>query len=250
MDLSSIFDLFTPTNHAVHIRIFSPTTTRLFFTNDRLKRLHSPRWTVSHVSLDYGPLPNESQRDKMSAPVEMINAAVQAKTDGVDALVICCIDDPGLIAVQKAVKILVVSVPQISVAIPAEYNHRFGALVLDWIAPMVEDIAAKYSKEGLYVGCRPVDISACGTQIRSEDVQDLLNKAALELVQGEGKPEVIILSCGSFLGCGNGIKNYLSARGIKMEVLDPMYNAVSAAHYSISLIKSGKAELPRQYYDP
>jgi hypothetical protein len=84
-----------------------------------------------------------------------------------------------------------------------------------------------------------VDLSGLNNQTQVNDVQDLLNERALAMMQDRSAPDVVVLPCGSFPGCGEGINEYLSNNGF--EVVKVIEGIVSTVSYLHTLFYQGRA---------
>lgn len=61
----------------------------------------------------------------------VVEAALQAETDGFDAVVVNCFDDPGVVEARGVVNIPVFGICEPSLHFICQLGHRFGALVPD-----------------------------------------------------------------------------------------------------------------------
>ncbi|MDQ4409088.1 hypothetical protein RBU00_25515 [Rhizobium sp. AN63] len=80
----------------VHIRVVSPIVTRGFRKLADLKALEYPGIRLSHAEIATGPGSIESEFEAaMSVPGTLLEIA-RAEREGVDAVIIDCMGDPGL----------------------------------------------------------------------------------------------------------------------------------------------------------
>ncbi|CEL06500.1 hypothetical protein ASPCAL09677 [Aspergillus calidoustus] len=220
----------------IRIVIITPVAIDLSFWKPQIDRLCRAGVEVTETSLLAGPASIESRVDEAMAVPGMLAAALQAERDGAHALVISCMSDPGLDALREAVTIPVVSVAQVSMATAASLAHNFGIVtVLDRAAPILRANAAHCGYERRYVGCRSVEIPVLEIHSRAREVQEGLNRLALELVEREGAGAVI-LGCGGLMGCAGEIREFLAKRGIAVPVIDPLPTTVS---FAVTLVEQG-----------
>ncbi|RAH78788.1 hypothetical protein BO86DRAFT_421317 [Aspergillus japonicus CBS 114.51] len=221
---------------AIKIVIITPVTMDLTFYKPQIDRLCRAGVEVTEISLIVGPASIESRVDEAMAVPGMLAAALQAEKAGAHALVISCMSDPGLSALREAVAIPVVGVAQVSMATAATLAHSFGIVtVLSRIAPILQANAAHCGYERQYVGCRAVEIPVLDVHRRAREVQDGLNRLALELVEQEGAGAVI-LGCGALLGCAGEIRGFLAERGMAVPVVDPLPTTVA---FAVTLVEQG-----------
>jgi len=93
------------------ICVIVPIITKSFIKEDTRKRVGKyarPDTVVDFIWVDYGPASIESRYDEvMSAPF-VVKKAEWAEKNGYDAVVVSCMNDPGVKAAKEAVKIPVV----------------------------------------------------------------------------------------------------------------------------------------------
>ncbi len=217
----------------MHVTVITPVFTEGLLTEDELKSLSVNGLTVSGISLRSGPPSIESRVDDAFAVPGMILAAQQAQKDGADALVIDCMDDPGLGALRESVDIPVLGVAQTSMAICTSLAHSFG-IVTVISGGVFRDLVALYGYDRQFAGCRWVDIPVLELDNRMDEVHAGLIQHALQLVR-EGAAS-IILGCTGFMGCAGVIREHLRAEGFSVPVVDPLPTTVS---FAATLIQQG-----------
>jgi allantoin racemase len=165
----------------------------------------------------------------------MIALALEAERDGVDALVIDCMGDPGLGPLREAVEIPVLGVAQTAMSIAALLAQRFGVVtVLDRTTTMVNELVDLYGYARQYVGCAPIGVPVLQIHDNLPKVRADLAEAALRLVEDRGAA-AIILGCTGFLGCAQEIKARLQTAGHFIPVIDPVPTAVRMATTLVEL---------------
>jgi allantoin racemase len=131
----------------MHIRIINPTVTRRWEA-DTLRAYAvaaSPGTQTSVVSLDWGTASIENYHDHALAVPDILNKVVAAEREGVDAVIIDCMGDPGVAAARELVRIPVIGPAEASMHLAAMLGHRFSVLaVLEARIPMMEEQVALY----------------------------------------------------------------------------------------------------------
>jgi allantoin racemase len=217
----------------MHVTVITPILVEGLIDEEQYKNLGGNGLTVSGVSLPFGPRSIESRVDDAFAVPAMIAAAQQAQKDGADALVIDCMDDPGLGALREMVDIPVLGVAQTCMAISTSLAHSFG-IVTVISGGVFRDLVALYGYDRQFAGCLWVDVPVLELHERMDTVNDEVAQLALRLVR-EGAAS-IILGCTGFVGCAAVIRKTLRAEGFEVPVLDPLPTTVS---FATTLVKHG-----------
>ena len=91
----------------MRIRVITPVTNKIFAEKGARAYAENarPDVMVSSVSLEKGPASVESIYEESIAAPQVVRCAIEAERDGVDAVVIDCMNDPGLEAAREAVSI-------------------------------------------------------------------------------------------------------------------------------------------------
>lgn len=191
----------------------------------------------SNVALPAGPGSIESEFDEMLAAPYVVQRAMEAERDGVDAVMIDCMGDPGLDPAREAVNIPVLGPGETSLHTAAMLGHKFSFVtVLDSIRPMIEKRAAVYGIAEKMTPVRAINIPVLSI---SEDHDDLVNRlyaAALASIN-EDHADVIILGCTGFLGVAEELSERLSEeKGCPVPVINPIKITVMTA---FGLLKAG-----------
>ena len=102
------------------IRIIIPITSRNFAIkmSAGYAEIARPDTAISVVCLDKGPASLESQYEDAVAVPQVVLRTVDAEREGADAVIIDCMNDPGLQAAREAVSIPVVGPAQSSMLLP------------------------------------------------------------------------------------------------------------------------------------
>lgn len=103
---------------------------------------------LSVVYLDKGPAAIESSYDEALAVPDIVSKAVQAERDGLDAILLDCMANPGLAAAREKVSTLVLGPACTSMHIAAMLGHKFSVItILDSRIPQFERQALEMGLE-------------------------------------------------------------------------------------------------------
>jgi allantoin racemase len=213
----------------VHVRVLVPVTPSGPRSAEDLAGLGGPGITLSCAFIPEGPPSIESRFDEVFSVPWLIALAVEAEREGVDALVIDCMGDPGLAPLREAVGIPVLGVAQTAMSTAAMLAQRFGVVtVLDRTTPMVNELVDVYGYGRQYVGCSSIGVPVLKIHEDIGKVQADLAEAAVGLVE-QREAAAIILGCTGFLGCATAIRTRLEEAGYDIPVVDPVPTAVAMA---------------------
>ena len=188
---------------------------------------------VSQETITIGTSQIESEYDKALCIPQTISLAIKAEREGVDAIVINCMGDPGLSALREVVDIPVIGPNQAAMNTANMLGQKFGLVVLN------EEVISEHVKLASFYGfsSRLVAIESSGihahkiSEMLENDKQyffHILGDAAVAAVNKGAHS--IILGCTGFLGCATGIKEYLVQQGMaNIPVIDPIPNAILTA---------------------
>ncbi|MDA5194123.1 aspartate/glutamate racemase family protein [Govanella unica] len=218
------------------IRIITPHTTPRPTKLDELAGLDNfIDVTFSQVGLDTGPASIESAFDDALSAVGVVSRAIEAQNEGIDAVIIDCMGDPGLDAAREAVSIPVLGPGETGMHMAAMLGHKFSVVtILDRVCPILENHAKIYGVQDKLASVRPIDI-AVNDIAHNETllIEKLTEQSLLALTQD--KASVILLGCTGFLGISEKLSAALQDAGYPAPVLNPLRTAVMTAFGLISL---------------
>lgn len=214
---------------AVHIRIISPITTIGFRTEAAIRGLESPGTIVSGSQITRGPGSIESEYEAAMSVPDTILRIIEAEREGVDAVIIDCMGDPGMRAARETVRIPVLGPAQTAMHVAAMLGHRFSVVtVMRRLRASFENAAAIHGLSGRMASCRSVDIPVLELEHDLVATTAALIDEAQIAVERDGA-EAIIFGCTGLLGCAADVRDGLLARGIDIPVVDPIPTAVNVA---------------------
>jgi allantoin racemase len=222
------------------LRLVIPVVTKDFRDREELRLLGSPGTEISVVSIERGPVSIETAFDTALATPDTIRRIVEAEREGMDAVVIDCMDDPGMEAGRELVSIPVVGPSQASMHLAAILGHRFSIVtILDErsVAPF-ENQAKVYGVSEKLASVRWVEIPVLELHQDPERlVHDLVQESAAAIEQDQA--HVIIFGCTGMLGYAEQVRLGLEQLGHGgVPVIDPVPAAVRLAEVFVDLCLS------------
>jgi len=176
---------------------------------------------LSVVYLDKGPAAIESSYDEALAVPDIVSKAVQAERDGMDAVLLDCMANPGLAAAREKVSILVLGPASTSMHIAAMLGHKFSVItILDSLIPQFERLALEMGLERRLASVRSVNIPVLELDDHARTTAAMIEQA-LKAVREDGA-HVLIFGCTGMIGLDKDVKEGLRKQGITdVPVIDP-----------------------------
>ncbi len=206
-----------------------------------------PDTEISVRILDKGPACIESRYDEAVAVPGVVRKIVEAEGDGVDAVIVDCMADPGVEAAREMVSIPVVGPAEASYHAAAMLGHKFSVVtILESLAPVVDDIIRKAGLITRLASVRAVNIPV----LELDDQARLLSALVEQSVKAvrEDGAHVIVFGCTGFTGLSGKVEAGLKELGIvDVPVIDPAVLAVKIAEVLVAL---GLSHSKRTYPAP
>lgn len=214
---------------------------------ENLRAAAIPGTQLEIVSLDWGPESIESRVDDDLAAPGVLLSAIQAERQGADAILIYCMNDPGLAAAREAVRIPVVGPAQASMHLAAMLSHRFSIVTTGTNdIPVVEELVARYRMTGRLASVRAIDIPVLELGVQIEATREVVVSVAEAAVLQDGAG-AIILGCTLLADLAPEIRSSLAARDIDVPLINP---ALAALRLAETLAALGLSHSPRSYTPP
>lgn len=219
-----------------HIRVVTPITTHGFRKLSDFAALASSEIEISLKEIDKGPASIECEYDEMLAVPDTVAKIVDAEREGVDAVVIDCMGDPGLKPGRECVAIPVVGPCEAAMHAAAMLGHTFSVItVLKRLRAQFENQAKLYGVGGKFASVRAVDIPVLELESDLGSVKRMLTEQALLAIEEDGA-DAIIFGCTGMLGCADAVREGLLAKGYDVPVIDPVPYAIGLA---ATLVEAG-----------
>ncbi|MCL6430873.1 MAG: aspartate/glutamate racemase family protein [Anaerolineae bacterium] len=207
----------------------------------------SPGTEVSIVSLEWGTEAIEVRSDDAWAAPGVLSRAIEAEHEGVDAVIIACMDDPGLYAAREAVRIPVVGPLEASLHLAGILAHRFSIITTrQEDIPAVEELVQLYRMPDRLASVRAMDLPVLELRAGRGSTFDALVAAGERAVREDGAG-ALIPGCTLLAPLAGRLQMALADRGCEVPVLDPCRVAMGFAEALVSL---GLAHSTRTYARP
>jgi len=221
----------------MRIRIIAPITNPGFAqAAQQVYAEHArPDTRISAVSLDSGPDSVESLHEESIAVPQVVRRAIEAERDGVDAVIIDCMNDPGLEASREAVSIPVVGAAQASMLLAAMLAHKFSV-----ISTAARDVypaallARRYGLATSHASTRWVDIPVLDLRHDTGRLLQTLVEESTRAIQLDGA-HAIVFGCTGMRGMSMAVERELKQRGMHAIVIDPSLAALKWAEILVDL---------------
>jgi allantoin racemase len=199
---------------------------------------------VSFSFLEHGPDAVESMYEDAIAVPETVLRALEAERAGADALIIHCMNDPGLEAIRSVVKIPVVGAAQATMLVTGMLAHKFSIIAtgLRDVRPF-ELLVNRYSLQDKYASIRWIDIPVLDLQTHKEQLIEATVDEVTKAVEKDGA-HGIILGCAVMRVVINEVKEILLAKGINIPIIDP---ALAPLKWVETLLALGLSHSQRTY---
>lgn len=180
---------------------------------------------VTNAQVTQGPASIESAVDEVLAAPGVVDAAIKAEVDGVQAVVIDCMLDPGLDAAREAVSIPVIGCGE--AAMRAALTNFAVVTVLQRQERAFADLAAKYGLADTLIEIIGIGVPVLALETDRETALAATIEGSKRAVKRGATS--IIFGCTGMLGFAEEVSAALD--GIK--VIDPLTNAISLAHEAV-----------------
>lgn len=232
----------------MRIRIITPITTKDFAKLDPFLDLVSAETDLDMVQIETGPASIESYFDEMLAVPGTVACAIEAERDGVDAVVINCMGDPGMHPAREAVAIPVIGPCEATMHLAAMLGHTFSVLtVMCRLRPHFENQAKVYGVREKLASVRAVEIPVLELERDWDAMIRSLTDEAERAVLDDGA-SVVMFGCTGMAGAAEAVQAGLEARGLDgVPVIDSMAAAIKVAE---AVVGSGLTHSKRAYPYP
>jgi allantoin racemase len=231
------------------IRVIAPVTTQAFVADTAAvyREAARPDTEISVVGLDRGPASIESDYEEALAVPDVLAKARAAEKDGMDAVVIDCMADPGVDAARELLTIPVVGPAQASMHLAAMLAHKFSLIgIMERDIPIFHRLFVKFGLEGKVASVRVVNIPVLGLDDDPARLTEAVVGASLQAVSEDGA-HAILLGCTGMKGVARAVSEELAERGYPVPVINPSLVALKLAE---SLVDMGLAHSKRTYPPP
>ncbi len=214
---------------SVHIRVVTPVIpTGLTHPLD-FEGLLDPGDRIDFVELEVGPASLEGAFDEALAAAATVARIIEAEAEGADAVVVDCMEDPGVQAGREAVSIPVLGPGETCMHIACTLGRRFSILsVTAGMRPLFEARARLYGVSAAYASTRGVEIPVLELEMAGDELVKRLHKAARKAVVNDWA-DTLVLGCTGMKGVAKTLQERLDADGLQVPVIDPIPTTVRMA---------------------
>jgi len=219
------------------IIVINPTITHEWDEADRqiYARAAGPGTRIRVVSLDWGSASIERRVDDALAAPGVLQRAIEAERSGASAVIINCMNDPGLYAAREVVRVPVIGPAEACMHLAAMLAHRSCLITTSTgDIPVVEELILRYQMSSRMAPVRAIDVPVLQlVSDRQVTLQAAVDVAELAVCQdGAG---AIILGCTMMAELAEEIRAGLSQRGLEVPMLNPPLVALRLAESMIAL---------------
>jgi len=231
-----------------HVRVVTPIVTEGFRAAEDFSAAVGPDTKISQVQIERGPASIECEFDDILAAPDTVAKIIEAEREGVHAVVIDCMGDPGLKAGREVASIPVLGPCETSMHLAAMLGLRFSVVtVLDSVVPGFVNRARIYGVAEKLASVRSVNIPVLELESDHERLVAALVDESVKAVEEDGA-HVIIFGCTGMLGCAEEVQRGLVERGYDgVPVIDPMPATIAVAE---ALVRLGLTHSKRTYANP
>jgi allantoin racemase len=207
-------------------------------------RAGRPGTEISAVAIDRGPASIESVRDEALAIPGVLSRVRAAEAEGMDAVVLDCMADPGLDPARELTSIPVIGPAQAAMHLAAMLAHRFSVItVLEQGIPGVHRQILSYGLAGKVASVRAINIPVLEMGDDRERVIQAVIEESARAVREDGA-HIIVPGCTEMIGMASVVQEGLAEQGCEVPVIDPPAVAVKLAE---GLVDMGLAHSKRTY---
>ena len=191
--------------------------------------IKQPDTIVECVSIATGPTSIETCFDEAFAVPEVLRL-IKASAGSVDAVVINCFADPGLMAARELLDIPVVGASEASMSLALQLAHRFGVVSTYENSVAYTELQARARGiETRLAGVIGIELGVCELEEDIEATTNLLIEAARELIATR-RAEAIVLGCTGMVPAASGLRAALD-----VPVIEPLAAAFKTAEAMVTL---------------
>lgn len=194
-----------------------------------------PDTLISAACLEHGPASIESLYEDSIAVPQVVTRAIEAERAGMDAIIIDCMNDPGLEAAREAVSIPVVGAAQASMLLATMLAYKFSV-----ISTASRDVfptallARHYGVENSLASTRWVNMPVLDLRHDTGALLEALVAQSRAAILSDGA-QAIVFGCTGMRGMAGALQTRLKAQGLDALVIDPSQAALKWAEILVDL---------------
>lgn len=206
-----------------------------------------PGAVLERINLRSGTRSIESRWDDDLAAPGVIDAAIRAERDGAQAIVVNCMDDPGVDAARELVRIPVVGPAHAAMQLALSLATRFCIVTTSPAdIPIVQELIERYRLQQRAVPVAALGLGVMQLEDDEETTFAAFAEAAVAAVRRDGAG-ALIAGCTLLSDLTERLSAHLAAQGIEVPVIDPLR---AALHQARSLVRIGASHSRLAYQQP
>lgn len=230
----------------MHIRVINPNTTAGMTATigEAARRIAAPGTHISATQPDAGPVSIESHFDEAISAVGVLEEVLAGEREGVDAYVIACFGDPGLMAARELTRAPVLGIAEAAFHMASLISTRFSIVTtLGRTGIIAEHLLEQY---GFRQHCRRVRAAEIPVLDLEENGDAALSRLIDECRRARDEDGIgaIVLGCGGMADLTDEI-----AREVGLPVVEGVTAAVKLTEALVGLglgtSKHGDLAFPR-----
>jgi allantoin racemase len=230
----------------MQIRVINPNTTLAMTTKigAAAQRIAAPGTDIAATQPASGPVSIESHFDEAISAVGVLEEVLAGERDGVDAYIIACFGDPGLLAARELTRAPVIGIAEAAFHMAALISTRFSIVTtLGRTGIIAEHLLEQY---GFRHHCRRVRAAEIPVLDLEENGEMALNRIIDECRRARDEDNIgaIVLGCGGMADLTGEI-----SRAVGLPVIEGVTAAVKLAEAVVGLglgtSKQGDLAFPR-----
>ncbi|WP_404472013.1 aspartate/glutamate racemase family protein [Vreelandella venusta] len=230
----------------MHIRVINPNTTIGMTTKigEAASRIAATGTRISATQPDDGPVSIESHFDEAISAVGVLEEVLAGEREGVDAYVIACFGDPGLLAARELTRAPVIGIAEAAFHMASLISTRFSIVTtLGRTGIIAEHLLEQY---GFRHHCRRVRAAEIPVLDLENDGDAALNRLIDECRRARDEDDIgaIVLGCGGMADLTDEI-----AREVGLPVIEGVTAAIKLTEALVGLglgtSKHGDLDFPR-----
>lgn len=218
-------------------RVITPITSREFGIDaiQDIVKVARPDNQVDHVFIDHGPASIENEFEDALAMADTCAKVLEAEQEGIQAVMINCMGDPGVYAARHLVSIPVVGPFQAAAHIASTMGRTFSVVtVLEATLDGFRDRARLYGLESRLASVRSVDIPVLELEADRERMIRRLVEESVKTVKQDGADSVIF-GCTGMAGVAEAVQAGVARAGYEVPVIDPAPVALKLAELMVDM---------------
>lgn len=230
----------------MRVQIVTPTpqSEEIYKVVEEYRKMARPGTIISAVALDESVPPDADPTDPYVLPA-ILQRIQESERDGADAVIINCMEDPGLDAGRQLVDIPVIGPAQAAFHTAAMLGYKFSVLFpLDnpfYVQKLVEHYGLIHKLASVRILKASLELLATD---RPASIESLV-QSSLEAITEDGA-HVIVPACTYTTGMAAEVQRRLEALGHRVPVIDPGLLAVRTAEAWVDLgVAASKRTYPR-----